>query len=76
MAAAPDRPFSALTLAELKEQEARLNKRAAKLRAEQAHRVATTPSALALSRQLKDVSRRADDYAALVRMAQERGVET
>jgi len=55
-----------LTLAELKLRQAELGHRAEKLRQEQRGALATSPRALTLSRQVKAMQERADDYGRIL----------
>ena len=70
MSAAAERPFSALTLAELREKAAALAARAEKLRARQAVVVPTTPTAGAIARDVRRTAQQALEYALLLTMAE------
>lgn len=61
-----------LVLKELRFQHARYDLAAEKLRAKWRNAVSTTPGAASLGRQVKAMQARADDYAALVKAAEER----
>jgi Fe-S-cluster formation regulator IscX/YfhJ len=56
------------TLSELRLKHAQLTDRAEALRQQQRAAVPTTPRFTALSRQIRDVQARADDYAALLEL--------
>lgn len=61
-----DTALTPKTLSELRLMHARLTDRAETLRAAQRGTVTTTPRFTALSRQIRDVQARADDYAAIL----------
>lgn len=58
--------MNALTIRELELQRATLNHRAERLRQEQRSTSATSPRSLPLSRQVKVLQERADDYGRLL----------
>lgn len=63
--------MSPLTLAELRLQQATLAHRAERLREQWRHAVPTGPRAASLGRQVRSAQERADDYAGLLRAAEE-----
>lgn len=62
--------MSPLTLAELRLQQATLAHRAEIMRNQWRSEPATEPPALSLGKQVRDTQARADDYAALIRVAE------
>ncbi len=63
--------MNALVIKELRLRHAQLDERAERLRQEQRTVSATSPRALPLGREVRAVQQRADDYAALLRVAEE-----
>lgn len=65
-----EKPFSELTLADLRLKGAQLERRAAALRAEQRASVPTSPTSLARSREIREVALQATEYRRLLDYAE------
>ena len=64
-------PMTDLVLKELRLKHAQLDLRAERLRCQQRGLVPTSSRALPLARQIKEAQRQADDYARLIKKAEE-----